>query len=897
MKKPPDWTEGMHAETPLTETVRVGLDARLDRVVEMAPTRDEGGDLDVRRVHQLRVSTRRAAATLRAFKACVKKGVRKDLEEALREIRRAAGPAREADVHAEWVAALREGAAKEHAPALAWLAQQLDAERESSREVLAALAEDDPRARLKKLRKRALGAIREPSWAEGERVTLLDGANRALLRAVDAARDASEQDLSVLDNLHELRIRMKRLRYALETFAPALPERVFDELYPRVEEIQEALGALNDAYELAGRVERSAEALERADDEAQATLTSMRALHDHCAQERDQRASEFVEWWRSRNGVALLDDLERTVVGPRESPVDDAAPPRPAAPAPEPKPSRHASNGAAHHPEPTNPRLAAIDIGTNTIRLIIAEIDGEGGYRVLDDEKEIARLGQGLSEGGAMLPEAMERAATTIASMMRIAEGYGAQRIRAVGTAVLRSATNQREFLGLVRERAGVEIDVISAEEEARLNYDSAAKAFDVESLPTAIVDIGGGSTEIVLTAGGLIERIYTIDIGAVRVTERFGGAEEAPGPRFDEMRDWVDARLHDDIGKPPFEPQMLIGAGGTFEALAKMDMLRNEPGATAGMPSVVRGYDLDRNAVRSILDWLRAMTLAERRRVPGLSPQRADIIVAGVTLVDRVMRALDVRHIRVHDGGIRDGLLLRMARELDPKNSRAGNGADARDPMRAVRQFAASCNFDRRHCDHVAGLALRLFDQLSARLPEKARKRLDDEARLLLHAAGELHDVGYHINYEKHHRHSYHLIMHSGMSGFTPRQVEVIACVARYHRGSKPKDSHAEFTRLSESDQSLVRTLSAVLRVADGLDRTHMQNVSDLRVRVEPEALHIVLHAPKDPSVDIWGAERKSALFDDVFGLKPAFEWRGAVAAEAEPRAAHSAQPGAARG
>lgn len=537
-------------------------------------------------------------------------------------------------------------------------------------------------------------------------------------------------------------------------------------------------------------------------------------------------------------------------------------------------------------------RLAAIDVGTNSLRLIVVEAMPDGSYRLIDDEKGITRLGRGLDETNQLHPESMELSALTIARMKGIAEGYGVEALRVVGTAACREASNTDEFVALVKARAGVDLEVISAEEEARLAYMSVDYAFDLTSIGVAVVDIGGGSTEVVLSSSGVIEQVATLKLGAVRLTERFGpGDDEAAGrdrkttkgPRrgYDAMKRHVRDAVVEGIGKPHFTPQIMIGTGGTFTTLAGISMHRGERREPSDvLPFSVRGYEMQRSEVKHVLDWLRATPVRARARIPGLSPDRAEIIVAGLVIAERVMKQLGVNSLRIHDRGIRDGIILSMIRERQPgMQGPAGRLVpDARDRLRAARQFGVACRYEEAHSNHVARLAVQLYDQLVQQFPGK-KEWATPNTRELLEAAAILHDVGYFINYSKHHKHSYHMIIHSDLPGFTHREREVVANVARYHRRSAPKSKHANFSALEPMDQDLVRKLSAILRVADGLDRRHVQCVHNVELVVAPKAAKLVINAEDDPSVDLWGAERKKELFEDVFDTTLEFVWSGATA------------------
>ncbi|HVZ94189.1 MAG TPA: Ppx/GppA phosphatase family protein [Phycisphaerales bacterium] len=535
-------------------------------------------------------------------------------------------------------------------------------------------------------------------------------------------------------------------------------------------------------------------------------------------------------------------------------------------------------------------RLAAIDVGTNSIRLIVAEVAADGSYRILDDEKEITRLGQGLDASGRLSPEAMEKASSAVERMRGIAEGYGADVIRAIGTAAVREAKNRDEFLGLVQERAGIPIEPISAEDEARLAFLSVAHSFDLHDANVAIADVGGGSTEIVLASGGVVEQVFTVPLGAVRVAERFPGCTTGDVGALEDMDRAIKKTMKEWIRQPAFSPQYLIGTGGTFTTLAAISMHRGATGTGPDMlPFTPRGYEIQRSEVRHILDWLDQMPVRQRLRVPGLSADRAEIIVPGLAIVERAMRRLKVNTLKVHDRGIRDGLLLTMIAERMPNGSGATPGMV--DRWRALKHFATACRYEEAHSNHVADLAMQLFDQIVEQSSESLEGCNDRSARDLLLAAGILHDVGYLINYSRHHKHSYHLIVHSDIAGFSHRELELIANIARYHRRAEPTLDHPTFAKLPKRDRRLVRKLSGILRIADGLDRTHTQNVAGVTVSVRDEEVVLSVGAKDNPAVDIWGAERKSGLFRRYVGLSPRFEWAGSGSASVSRNGAAEAR------
>jgi len=288
------------------------------------------------------------------------------------------------------------------------------------------------------------------------------------------------------------------------------------------------------------------------------------------------------------------------------------------------------------------------------------------------------------------------------------------------------------------------------------------------------------------------------------------------------------------------------------------------------GSEKNLQGYAVSPAEVVHLMHRLRATPLDVRRQTAGLNPQRADIIVAGAAAIARLAKRLGTQQILVNPGGLRDGLLLSMIAERTV--GVAGQPGRSKDRLESVRVFARKCRSSERHCEQVARLAGEIFDGL--RKPFE----LPPEGRDLLIAAALLHDVGYLINHAKHHKHAYHLILNAELQGYTQREVELIANVARYHRRAFPKKRHTNLSRLPRADRQLVRALSAMLRVADGLDRTHTQRVTAVGVETGRGRARLVLEAASDPQVELWDAERKAVLFAKVFGAIPTFAWGRAV-------------------
>ncbi|MGD9636001.1 MAG: Ppx/GppA phosphatase family protein [Pirellulales bacterium] len=504
------------------------------------------------------------------------------------------------------------------------------------------------------------------------------------------------------------------------------------------------------------------------------------------------------------------------------------------------------------------PRIAAIDIGSNSVRLVVAEVLPSGGYRVLDEERENTRLAASLVATGELSAAAVEATITALRRFLSIANGYGVGRVAAIATSAVRDAENGPEFCQRVRNELELDVEVISSQEEARLAFLSVQRAFDVSGREVAVADIGGGSTEIILASSGLVDQIYTTPLGAVRVTEKCDAAGVLNAKGLEKLRRYVDRVLKRDVGKPPFVPSMFYGTGGTFTALASMIMARE---GQSGQP--MWGFRVTGAQIRHLVTDLAQLTLEKRKKIAGLNPARADIIVSGLVIIERIMSHLHVNVVQVHTRGVRDGLLLEMVQAAFGGPPKVVT-SEAR--VAAVEQFAKSCGVDLPHARQVAKIAGTLWEQLSAPL------NLRPSDRELIEAAALLANVGYLINFEGHHKHSYHLILNSELSGFEREQLRLLALVARYHRGSRPKKKHDDFRALGDEDRRRVAAAAAILRLALALDRTHQQRVQDVRAQIVGGNVEITVDAQGDADVDLWAARSKVKLFEKVFDRKVLF-------------------------
>jgi exopolyphosphatase/guanosine-5'-triphosphate,3'-diphosphate pyrophosphatase len=510
------------------------------------------------------------------------------------------------------------------------------------------------------------------------------------------------------------------------------------------------------------------------------------------------------------------------------------------------------------------PRLAAIDIGSNSIRLVVAEAQSGGRYRILDEERESTRLGGTLGTTNRLDDVAVEASLAALRRFKAIIAGMGVETVRAIATCAVREAANGAEFCQRVQDDLGIAIEVIDADQEADFAFQSVRRRIDLTGKSTVLADIGGGSTEIVLATSDLVETMYATQLGAVRLAQKFGGGQSVTEEQFASMKRWIDRELRNTTEKPAAALHMLIGSGGTFTSLASMVMAAR---GQSRLPAA--GFRASRADVCHLIDRLRKMTPDERRQAPGLSPDRVDIIIPGLMIVDGIMRRFRVNTVLVHPYGVRDGLLLTMIDAMQ-----GGASGSAPPPDDQIERFAETCGVSLAHSRHIARLAGEIYDGL-AKLYE-----LPSGDRRLLEAAALLQDVGYLIDYEGHHKHSYHLILHSRLQAFRPEELEIIANVARYHRGAAPKSKHENFRGLAENDQLRVCQMAAVLRIAGGLDRSHNQLVRGVSVTGAADHVVLSVDAPEFPEVDLWACRRRCDYFQKVFAAELVIEWNGHAAA-----------------
>ena len=483
--------------------------------------------------------------------------------------------------------------------------------------------------------------------------------------------------------------------------------------------------------------------------------------------------------------------------------------------------------------------LAAIDVGTNSVRLEMARPLPEGSLETVHQERDPVRPGEGLFTSGSIPRPVADRLLSTLRRYAALCRRHKA-RVRAVATSAVREARNRDEIVQRARREAGLNLEVISGREEARLICLGVLQG----CAPTArslCVDIGGGSTEVASAVGERPTNLWSVSLGSVRLAELFDAQGAVSGKKLKLLRDYAEGAVNEAIPKRlSGYPKIALGSSGTVRAVVGF-------AAAEGT-----GHATDRQVSR-VVDKLADMTGEELRR--RFDPRRADIIVSGAVILDALVQHLGLKSIVAVDRGLRHGLLWDLYRR------RSDADADGHSIGGAARVLGRRFYFDERHASQVARLALTLFDELADihLLPAVVRPYLE--------AAALLHDVGNSVSYQKHHRHTQYLIQHADLPGLADRERDLVSRVARYHRRSEPEIDHAGMAGLSLPEARLVRKLATLLRVADALDRSHHQPIVGIRTRRAGRdiCLRIKSRAPVD--LELWDVAHEAPLFRKVFG------------------------------
>ncbi len=478
--------------------------------------------------------------------------------------------------------------------------------------------------------------------------------------------------------------------------------------------------------------------------------------------------------------------------------------------------------------------LAAIDVGTNAVRLELARPLPDGSLETLHQERDPVRPGEGVFATGSIPRDVADRLLATLRRYAALCRRDGA-RVRAVATSAIREARNGPDIVRRARKEAGLDLEVVSGREEARLICLGVLQGRPPNAR-SLVVDIGGGSTEVASAVGEEPTSLWSVAVGAVRVTEMFGTAAKVTPARLALVRSFADEAFREGLPERFPHPRVALGSSGTINAVVSFAASRRR---NASAKEIARAVEA-----------LASMGIEKRRR--HFEPRRAEIIVAGAVILDAAVRRLKLDGVTSVDTGLRNGVLVDLLRR--------SAGDDDRSATDAARALGERFGFDERHGLHVAAIAARLFDDLAPvhRLPASARR--------VLEAAAVLHDIGIAVSFHRHHKHTYYLVANADIPGFSDRERLLVATVARYHRRSTPDKDRADLAHLSSGELTLVRKLAALLRVANALDASHQQPVARVRAQAADGAVRLRLSTRGPADLELWDVRREAALFREVF-------------------------------
>ncbi|MBO6522686.1 MAG: Ppx/GppA family phosphatase [Balneolaceae bacterium] len=506
-------------------------------------------------------------------------------------------------------------------------------------------------------------------------------------------------------------------------------------------------------------------------------------------------------------------------------------------------------------------RLAAIDLGTNSFHAVIVDIFPDGSFRKVDDLKEMVQLAKG-GLGKRLADAAFKRGIEALKKIKVLCDSQGVERILAYATSAIREAENGGEFIQKSIDDIGIKINAIPGSMEAELIGYAVQHGVKLNEDPVLMVDIGGGSVEFILGNHEEFFFLTSKKIGVSRMTDIFKPGDPITQEDINKMEAHYAEELNNVEAAVKKNPtKTIVGSSGTMQNIALM--IANQK----GLPTDVTLNEFEFSAKdfsKFYADFIK-LDSKKRLKVSGLDTKRVDFINTGVVLVNLLINKFGIESFKISTQALREGIIIRYLKKDMIGIPWSGEFPDPR--RRSVFELLRKCNWHEEHSRHVAKLALILFDELKGYLG------LADEDRELLEYAAYLHDIGYYISHSKHHKHALYIIRHSDLMGFRENEIEIIANVSRYHRRSTPKKRHGEYWKLKPTVRSIIKKLSAILRVADGLDRSHFQNVYKLEVKILEDKLLLEIQTVDEPHLEIWGAMRKSHLMREVMGKKVVIE------------------------
>ena len=508
--------------------------------------------------------------------------------------------------------------------------------------------------------------------------------------------------------------------------------------------------------------------------------------------------------------------------------------------------------------------VAFIDIGTNSVRVLVVRLNPNHSYTILTRQKQQIRLGEGEFEHDEILPEAIERLVMVCRKFNDLARSFNTEEFVAVATSAMREAANQHEILHLLRQEAQLDVRVISGKEEARLIYLGVASGIHLGDRKAFFIDIGGGSTEISIGGERGYSYLESFRLGAIRLSSLYP-PDKADGVISPSLLRKIQHHVRNAIVRSSARIQKetfdcAVGSSGTIINIAEIAQKVLHPG-TVPADTGISVKDLGR-----VIDLLCSHPLEQRKKIPGINPERADIIIPGAVILETFMKELSLDIIVTTGRGLQDGLLADYLSRMDAFPLLG----ELSPRQRSVLQLGRSCGINEVHARTVTALVLELFDSAK----ELGIHSYGTKERELLEYATFLHDIGSFISYTNHHAHSYYIIRNSELLGFDEKEIEFMANIARFHRKKAPRKSDFGIDEIVGRELESLRFLATFVRLGETLDRSHTALIQHVRFsRVDDKTVNLEVIARGDCQLEIWGIESERKAFEKIFGRKLAFE------------------------
>lgn len=510
------------------------------------------------------------------------------------------------------------------------------------------------------------------------------------------------------------------------------------------------------------------------------------------------------------------------------------------------------------------PVIAAIDVGTNSFHMVVATVNQKGIMNPITRDKRVVRLGSGYKDMKYIEASAIQRGVDAMKEFVKIAKSENAV-IRAVATSAVREATNKDDFLKRVLNETGVEIEIISGYEEARLIYLGTIHALPLYDRNTLVIDIGGGSTETIIGYKGKSVLAHSEKLGAIRLTQMFFDNGISDELSMKESTSFIKGVWINKLSGLKIQGfDLAVGTSGTIQTIAKIALgLKN-----IKVPEVLNGITVSTKDLKKAIKLIKKTRFPDDRiNIQGMDAKRADIIIGGAVILEYALEELNIKELLISPYALREGIVFDTLHKMK-SCSEFGHLTDLR--RETIYDMMKKYQINIVHAENVKNMAIKMFDVL------QFKHKLSSEYREMLESAALLHDVGYNISMDKHHKHSYYLITNADMPGFTNDEAELIGNIARYHRKSLPKSKHENYTRLSEEKQKAVWILGGILRICEGLDRRHYELISDIRINeISEKEVNIILIYTGDtiPDIELWGALRRVNMLSEALNTKINFE------------------------